>query len=346
MKKDIGFIAIGQGGGNIGQLFEEAGHTVLNMNTAPQDLATLTKAKHKYLIKGGEGCNKDRDKAKVLVMNDFDEISNRIEQTLKEEYLFAIFTAGGGTGSGASPMLIDLLRRKTGKTIGAICVLPSREEPLKTFINCYECFKELEEIDGIGATFILDNKKAEKFQVNKDFVDLFGSFIDIPNQQSFRGNIDVAEIKTMLSVRGAAIISKLTKATSDTSRLIQSFSQNIFAPMERNGYIAYLGLSSATQLELPAISKEVGLCLDIFQGENAENTVCGLFGLTYPYTELEKMKASIEGNRDAITKSLTATSEKKLADGINFLNSLQKPMAAQPQSKEDVADVFAKYLKS
>ena len=345
MKKNIGFIAVGQGGGNIGSLFEEAGYTVFNTNTAPQDLATLTKAKHKYHIKGGEGCHKDRLKAKKLIKNDFKDLLKNISQILEEEYIFVIFTTGGGTGSGSSPMLIDLLTRRTSKTIGAICVLPSRDEPLKTFINSYECFKELEEIERFGATFILDNSKQEKFQINKDFVDLLDSFFDIPNQQSYKGNIDLAEIKEMLSTRGAAVLSKMTKATSETSRLIQSFNQNMFAPIQPDRVIKYIGLSAATQIDVAAITKEVGTCLDIFQGSNTENTICGLFGLTYPYSELEKMKAKVDGNKEAVSKSLAATSEKKLSEGINFLNDTKKPEATQLDTDDDMEDVFAKYLK-
>ena len=41
MKKKISFIAVGQAGGNIGQLFEEKGFPVLYVNTSQEDLDTL-----------------------------------------------------------------------------------------------------------------------------------------------------------------------------------------------------------------------------------------------------------------------------------------------------------------
>ena len=53
MKENISFIAIGQGGGNIGSLFENLGHNVLYINTSQEDLKTLDEAKHKYHVKGG-----------------------------------------------------------------------------------------------------------------------------------------------------------------------------------------------------------------------------------------------------------------------------------------------------
>jgi tubulin-like protein CetZ len=38
MKDKIAFIAVGQAGGNIGQLFESMGYTVLYINTSREDL--------------------------------------------------------------------------------------------------------------------------------------------------------------------------------------------------------------------------------------------------------------------------------------------------------------------
>ena len=83
MKSDIGFIAIGQGGGNIGRLFAKKGYSVLCVNTSPEDLETLSDVVHVYQIKGGEGCNKDRDKAKALAIEDFKSIACEIEQIIK-----------------------------------------------------------------------------------------------------------------------------------------------------------------------------------------------------------------------------------------------------------------------
>ncbi|MCL2358107.1 MAG: hypothetical protein FWC70_13305 [Defluviitaleaceae bacterium] len=300
MKKNVGFIAVGQGGGNIGLLFEKMGYSVLFMNTSQEDLATLTDAENKYHVKDGEGCNKDRDKAKDLIIGDFDAISEKINETLTEEYIYVIFSSGGGTGSGSSPMLIDLLIQHTDKKVGAITIMPAETEPLKAYINAYECFKELESISNTCATFILDNNKYDKFAINKDFADLFNSFLDIPNHQSKRGNIDTAEIKELLSTRGAAIISRMTKATSSTARLIAAIKENIFAPLEADKVIKYIGLSAATEIDLDAVMSETGTYVDAFQGTHPESTVCIFCGLSFPYTSLEKIRAKVEDNREAI----------------------------------------------
>ena len=121
MKEKIAFIAIGQAGGNIGQLFEERGFSVLYLNTSEEDLSTLSGAKYKYHITGGDGCNKDRKKAKQLVIDDYDQIAAEMDAKLDAEVIFVVFASGGGTGSGAGPMLCDLLL-DDGKTVGA-CLL-------------------------------------------------------------------------------------------------------------------------------------------------------------------------------------------------------------------------------
>ena len=113
MKETVGFIAVGQGGGNIGYLFEQKGHSVIYINTSKEDLDTLDNAKHTYHIPGGEGCNKNRKKAKNLIIQDFDNVLLQVKEKITEEIVFIIFSSGGGTGSGAAPMLTDFLIQNT-----------------------------------------------------------------------------------------------------------------------------------------------------------------------------------------------------------------------------------------
>ena len=47
MKNKIAFVAVGQAGGNIGQLFDVRGFIVLYINTSQEDLDTLDHAREK-----------------------------------------------------------------------------------------------------------------------------------------------------------------------------------------------------------------------------------------------------------------------------------------------------------
>lgn len=208
MKKKISFIAVGQAGGNIGQLFEGKGFPILYVNTSQEDLDTLEKAKYKYHVPGGEGCNKDRHKAKQLIIDDFDNIAGEIESKVKADLMLVIFASGGGTGSGAGPMLIDLLTGE-GKTVGAVTVIPAPDESVKSHINSYECFSELTEISQTAACFIMDNEKGDKLELNTAFVDAFTAFLEIPEKhKSVKGNIDKAEIMETLKAHGMAVLAR------------------------------------------------------------------------------------------------------------------------------------------
>jgi len=347
MKKNIGFITIGQAGGNIGLLFQELGYKVLFMNTSQEDLDTLKGAKQTYHIKNGEGCNKDRDKAKSLIFEDFSAISKQILQNFKEEeFIYVIFSSGGGTGSGSSPMLIELLIQHLDKKVGAITILPNRNEPSKPFINAYECFTELEGIENVCATFILDNNSNhDKLLINIEFVDLFDSFINISGHYDTSGNIDTAEMKELLSTRGAAIISKIAKSTSSTSSLLESVNKNIFAPLEGDKVIKYIGISTSAQIDTGDVMQEVGTCLDVYQATNPDDTVAIFCGLSFPYAVLEQFRESIESSREAITKSLTTTAEIKLSGGVNFLTNVRSNGVTPPKEKTEINDVFAKFMK-
>lgn len=341
MKNKIGFIAVGQAGGNIGSKFEELGYDVIFLNTSEEDLSTLS-TKFKYHIKGGEGCNKDRNKAKDLVIEDFENISEEIGEKLKKEFIYVIFSSSGGTGSGASPMLIDLLIQHMDQEVGAITIIPGEKEPLKTHINAYECFRELEEIEGIASTIVLDNNACDnKLCINKDFVELFEKMLDMPNHKDIRGNIDKAEVMELIKSRGMLTITKIDKEETTAAKVIETFKTNIYAPLESDKVIKYLGIITAKPVELNDLKKEIGNYIDAFQGYGDE-TVCVLTGLSLPFERLEKIKQVVIDNQETIKKNLQATNITKLDQEINFLNGVGVKKKTTSNAKNDI---FAKYRK-
>ncbi len=343
MKNRIGFIAVGQAGGNIGSMLEKNGYNVLFLNTSIEDLDTLTKVKFKYHIKGGEGCNKDRNKAKELVVEDFEQIASAIQQKIPEDFIYVIFSSGGGTGSGASPMLIDLLGQHMEKKVGAITIIPGENEPLKTHINSYECFRELADIE-MASTIVLDNNAYKnKLIINQEFVKAFDQMMDMPNHKDVRGNIDKAEIKELIETRGMLTINKVEKAETTAAKLVESFKNNIYAPMERDYVIKYIGLLAARSFEVSELKKEIGNYLDVFQGYHSDYTVCVLAGLSLPFTRLLEMKEKVKASQATITNNLSATSINKLNEEIDFLGGITPQVKAVKASSTN--DIFAKYRK-
>ncbi|MCI8993137.1 MAG: hypothetical protein HFG80_10545 [Eubacterium sp.] len=343
MNKKVSFAAVGQAAGNIGCLLEEKGYSVIYINTSQEDLDTLENAKFKYHIPGGEGCNKDRHKAKQLVIDDFDNIAGEIESKVKADMLFVIFASGGGTGSGAGPMLIDLLIDE-GKNVGAITIIPAPDESVKSHINAYECFSELTEIPASGVCFIVDNGTGDKMELNEIFVDSLAAFLEIPEKhKSVKGNIDKAEIMETLNSHGMAMVAR--SKGMDSADVIQAVKDGVSAPMEPDRAVKYIAASLAGNVSMVDLEKAFGTPVDTFQTFNDAETICCISGLTYPLSRLETVYEKVAENKDLITKNLAATREAGLRKGVNFLDDIELPKKKtgekKPQSKRDI---MSKYL--
>lgn len=330
MRKTISFIAIGQAGGNIGQLLEQRGFEVLYLNTSKEDLDTI-KGKYKYHIKEREGANKDREKAKKIIIEDFDNVSKEIEDKITNNIVFLLFAAGGGTGSGIAPALMKMLIHQE-KKVGAITILPDKSESVKAHINTYECFTELIKIKESAAVFVLDNEKGEKLSLNRNFVSDFCKFIEIPNKfKSKKGNIDVAEVKEVLLTHGMSIV---TSASDNTADVINKIKNNIYSDMEQDKVLKYIGVALTENIDIYALEKEIGIPLDRFIAYTEREIIFGISGLSYPETRLNQIKEIIETNKEKIVKNLKAVKETGLSENINFLNEIEAEEIKQEEKNK------------
>lgn len=346
VKNKCGVLALGAGGGNVGVKFYLAHYPTLFVNSAKLDLDSLTEVdeKYKYHIQGGEGCNKDRKKSKELFRKDIDNIVNEIKEKLPGiEYLFIIGSAGGGTASGVLASMKRIAMSDLGiKACIIVTILPNtKTESVKALINAYETLAEIEQLSEPGATIILDNdKNSNKLRINEMFFCYLDALLT-NNSSSVLGNVDNAEIEELLSTPGMAIISKLGKDKSDTQQLINTFRNNIYAPLEDDQVIKYVGLINAgkgREICIEDIYNEIGVPLDTYTGYEAESTICILTGLSLPYKKMAEIKEIIDSNRDTIKRNLMAQRCNKLSDGLGFFEDIvpaEKPKVEKKKSNRD-----------
>lgn len=337
MKDKIAFIAIGQAGGNIGQEFEKRGFSVLYINTSEEDLDTLDNAKFKYHIPKGEGCNKNRKKAKELVVNDYDRIAAEIDAKIKTKFIFTIFSSGGGTGSGAGPMLTDLLIGD-GYSVGIITIIPSKNESIKAQINCHDCMAELTDIKDSAACFALDNDKADKMEINKVFAELFTDFISIPEKHKSKyGNIDKAEIVETLMAHGMSVIFK----AKDQTKIADDIRHGIYAPIEPDRTVKYIAASGDVNMD--DLIKEFGTPVDYYQTKNEDDIILCASGMNYPVERIKEVDAKVKDNEETIKKNLASTMDVGIKGSINFLDNMESPKPAKEKAKSR-RDILSKYL--
>lgn len=366
MKQEIGFVCIGQAGGNVGNLFDELGFNVLYINTSKEDLATLKSAKHTYHIPGGEGCSKNRDTAKGVLAHSLDQLIEKIKaQFSKETFIGVIFATGGGTGSGIGPYLVDFLVNEElfdeegypTHTVFTVPILPAmKETPLARF-NSRECFGELVEIENLGATFVINNEEPAscnmeydkyKLSLNKKFVNSFCSFIEIPEKhKSEAGNIDRAEIKEVLSTPGMAVIS-VTQRKTNVAQMIEDLEHSqVFAPVDtdlKNRKLKYIASSTVEPLNYEALTQAFGIYYDEYHTFNQDRNIVCLCGLRMPFSTVKDLGDSVDSIADDIAKSTSEDEDNPLKNKKNdVFNGIRAGRArrrvAKPTASIETTDV-------
>lgn len=339
-----GFVGLGQMGGNVVKSIYAKGYPIMAANTAQSDLNGLDIPEDcKYHILGGYGSSKERKKAKQLLAENncenFDLLINEIKERFKEcRVIFLIGSSGGGSGSAIVPAAKKRLQAETDKIICVVTCMPDDNVSMKEFMNCYEFFQELETIGGGDATFIIDNNKnKEKLVLNEQFACYLDAFLNCETS-STRGVVDRSEIENVLSQRGFCIINKQSSNKATTQTVIEKIRDNIYVSLENDGVVANIALvNSNNNVRLSEIIENVGKPLATFEGWELDATVLAISGCSLPYKKLEEIKQKIEDNKEIIKKNLTATSERRLTDSIDFLSDIssEKPKSEKVESTRD-----------
>ena len=292
MREQFGVLALGQCGGNIGKEFDDLGYTTVYVNTSQEDLSTI-KGTHKIHIPGADGVAKDRKKVLQLASEHIGDIVDKITTLLPQKYIICAFSASGGTGSGLSVPLMAYLAQ-----IGRVCipaiVLPNDEqESAKSAENSYNACVEIMGIKNLGATFLLDNSKYDKFAINSRFARELDGFITLKNTSMY-GNIDKAERKQVLSCPGIAVIGKSSKTRSGAPEIIESLHNGIYADIaSKTAY--YLAISTSNKsLDTNSISKEFSGVYDVFSGISEATSFIVVAGLQFPQQRILKFKNKFE----------------------------------------------------
>lgn len=292
MREQFGVLALGQCGGNIGVEFEHLGYTTVYVNTSKEDLSTI-KGSHKIHIPNSDGAAKNRKRVLQLAAEHIGDIVEKITTILPQKYIICTFSASGGTGSGLSIPLMNYLTQ-IGKVCISAAVLPDESrESAKASENAYNCCAEIMSINGLGATFLLDNARSDKFAINGRFARELDSFINLKNSSVY-GVIDPAERKQILSCSGVTNIAKLSKSKSTASDVIQGLSENIYAPVEAQN-ARYFALSTSNRsLDVQDILRAYKGIYDVFTGISEASTIAVLAGLQWPMKRIEKFKNKLE----------------------------------------------------
>lgn len=351
MKNSICFVTVGQAGGNIADLLSEEGYKVLSINTSEEDLATLKNVELKYHVQNGKGCSKDRTTAKYLLSNDIDRIIEKIRVFTEDfEFVYVVFSAGGGTGSGMGPTICDILLQDVfidededgkynTKYLGAITILASDIDSPQARENSIACFHELMNIEGLSGVWCLKNCNNRSIvSINRTFVNLLTSILDIPSKyKSVDGNVDKSEIMKSLSTYGINIAAMLGGNKVNTTQILEKLRDNIFAPLNQDSEskgMSYIVSSTQSPLNYDSIKTEFGLYRDEFHTFNQEKNIVMLTGLEFPTEHLDDMGIKLSEEAKKLAVQNTSTRRRRINTNVSILDTEMRKIKNETRREE------------
>jgi cell division GTPase FtsZ len=367
--RPIGILGIGQAGGNIAEVAANKGFPTAVINTNEQDTTYQESVERRYLVAGLKGAGQNRQVGIQVVTEQWQQMVNFVKQSFQDvSMLFVAFSSDGGTGSGVSPILIDILTDTLGIPVGAIVVLPEKNVLAGNKINAAQCMSELSAIDSIASVLVVDNEQvrltnpqATKKQLygvsNHQVIRALDKLLSATEMESGFGNFDHRDLMNILQTRGATIISTAVlndARTQDDATVVinNSWVNSIFAPIEtpeivRAGLI-YEGPERSTRLiNLPSIFKKVGEPLQLFEGtyiSDSDATVTTvLSGLSFPVKRLGVMEESLERDKERFQTIVQRAHTQRYNPNLDWASDLKTPSMIRETG--DVANKLSKYKK-
>ena len=211
----IKVIGVGGGGGNaVNHMYREGIHdvTFVLCNTDNQALNDSPVPVHLQLGKEGLGAGNRPEKARVAAEESLDDI----KKVLNDGTRMAFITAGmgGGTGTGAAPVIARVSKEMGILTVG-IVTIPFRFEGDRKIDQALDGVEEMAK--HVDALLVINNERLREIYPELTVLDAFGKADDtlsvaaksIAEIITVHGliNLDFNDVKTVLKDGGVAIMS-------------------------------------------------------------------------------------------------------------------------------------------
>ncbi len=282
----IKVIGVGGGGGNaVNQMFRQGIKDVDFMvcNTDIQALAASPVPEKLQLgnvaTRGlGAGCNPEQGRR--AAMESIDKLREMLEGPT--EMVFITAGMGGGTGTGAAPVIAGIAREKGLLTV-AVVTLPFRDEGNEFLKRAILGIKELEK--NVDSLLIIDNQKLYKIYGELSIFDAFPradavlstavkGIAEIITRPGFI-NVDFADVRMVMNNSGMALMGVGT--ASGDNRAIRAVEEAFSSPLlndfdltSARNVLVNITSSNTHGLTMAELSQIMDYISE-FTGGNAEN---------------------------------------------------------------------------
>lgn len=373
---DVGVIGLGNAGSQVAALaVEKLGIDAYVINSSEKDLQTVSATIPRLLIGDTKGAGKERSAAKAFLKDSImgiikDETAMNV---FKKDVLFIVSSTGGGTGSGTSIVLSNIISEVYPNTkVIIVGILPTIKEALSTQLNSIEYMKELyQSLD--GATYMLyDNDKFAKLpstvmmgKINETIVndiDVIRGTYQHPTKYS---SIDEKDAGNILTTRGRLAIASLRDIkekdideTTFEELIIQQFKTNAHCELQRDkivhrtGVISILSdrLNEKFDSHIPVVQEFIGTPVEEFEHivvNEDRHLPNHIFLIAAGLTQVNDRIRKINDRIDEINELQKQREEESELGGIDFdeMSSKieRKSTAVDDDGNVDLKGIFGKF---
>ena len=244
--KIIKVIGVGGGGGNaVNHMYREGIHdvTFVLCNTDNQALAESPVPVKLQLVRSitqGLGAGNRPERARDAAEESIDDIKEQLNDGTKMVFITA--GMGGGTGTGAAPVIARIAKEMDILTVG-IVTIPFIFEGEKKIIQALDGVERIAQ--HVDALLVINNERLREIYADLTFMNAFGKADDtlsiaaksIAEIITMRGtvNLDFADVKTILKDGGVAIMS--TGFGEGENRVTKAIDDALHSPLLNNNDI-------------------------------------------------------------------------------------------------------------
>ena len=211
----IKVIGVGGGGGNaVNHMYREGIHdvTFVLCNTDAQALNDSPVPVHLQLGKEGLGAGNKPERARIAAEESIDDIRKMLNDGTRMTFITA--GMGGGTGTGAAPVIARVSKEMDILTVG-IVTIPFRFEGDRKIDQALDGVEQMSK--NVDALLVINNERLREIYPELTVLDAFGKADDtlsvaarsIAEIITVHGliNLDFNDVKTVLKDGGVAIMS-------------------------------------------------------------------------------------------------------------------------------------------
>ena len=242
----IKVIGVGGGGGNAVEYMYDKGICDVDFVICNTDYQALQNSPIPYKIQlgkeltGGHGAGNNPEKGEKSAQESLADIETLLRKNTKMAFITAAL--GGGTGTGAAPVIASLSKDLGILTVGIVSV-PARFEGPKRLEQAREGLKKMKE--HVDCLIVIDNEKIKSIYGSHTITEAFAKANDVLNIAD-KGiaeiitlpgyiNVDFADVKTVMTDSGVAIMGAAKASGAD--RAIRAISEALESPLLNNNDI-------------------------------------------------------------------------------------------------------------